>query len=147
MGTKIRAGFCMAACFLFLSCSATRPTNLGIKDGKLSPCPDSSNCVSTYSKDTRHAIKPITYSSTRDHARGRLLQILSSLKNARVVVNEDDYIHVEFTSRVFRFIDDVEFYFDDEKKTIHFRSASRVGSSDLGVNRRRMEHIRMKFYE
>jgi uncharacterized protein (DUF1499 family) len=145
--TKMISGFFMAACFLFLSCSATRPSNLGIKDGRLSPCPNSSNCVSTYSKDKRHAIKPITYSFTRDQARERLLQILSSLKNARVVVNENDYIHVEFTSRVFRFVDDVEFYFDDEEKMIHFRSASRVGSSDLGVNRRRMEYIRTKFYE
>ena len=55
---------------------------------------------------------------------------------------DETYLHVEFTSRIFRFVDDVEFVFEDETKTIHFRSASRTGYSDFGVNRNRMEEIR-----
>ncbi len=51
-------------------------------------------------------------------------------------------MHYEFTSFLLRFVDDVEFLFDDETKTIHFRSASRTGYGDLGANRRRMEEIR-----
>jgi uncharacterized protein (DUF1499 family) len=145
MGIKMRAGFFIAACFLFLCCSGTRPSTLGIKEGKLSPCPDSPNCVSTYSKDKRHAIEPIKYSFTKDEAHERLPQIISSFKNARVVVNEENYIHVEFTSRLFRFVDDVEFTFVDDEKMIHFRSASRVGSYDFSVNRKRMEKIRKEF--
>jgi uncharacterized protein (DUF1499 family) len=59
------------------------------------------------------------------------------------LVEEDEaYLHYEFTSLVLRFVDDVEFLFDDESKTIHFRSASRTGYGDLGVNRKRMEQVR-----
>jgi uncharacterized protein (DUF1499 family) len=62
-----------------------------------------------------------------------------------MVTVEDRYIHAEFTSALFRFVDDVEFQIDAESGLIHFRSASRVGRSDLGVNRKRMESIRMAF--
>ena len=58
---------------------------------------------------------------------------------------DDRYIHVKFTSRVFRFVDDVEFCFDAEPKKIHVRSASRMGYFDFGVNRRRVEGIRDRF--
>jgi uncharacterized protein (DUF1499 family) len=67
------------------------------------------------------------------------------MNRVRVVMLEDDYIHAEFVSSVFRFVDDVEFYFDDEQKLIQVKSASRVGYSDLGVNRRRIEKIRKQF--
>jgi len=56
-----------------------------------------------------------------------------------------DAVRVEFRTRIFRFVDDAQFVFDDKAKTIHFRSASRIGSSDMGVNRRRMEEIRKAF--
>ena len=62
-----------------------------------------------------------------------------------VVTVQENYIHAEFTSRLFRFVDDVEFCFDDDHKTIHLRSASRTGYSDLGVNRKRIERIRQRF--
>ena len=58
---------------------------------------------------------------------------------------EERYIHTEFTSAFFRFVDDVEFLLDDGTRTIHVRSASRVGYSDFGVNRRRVEELRSRF--
>jgi uncharacterized protein (DUF1499 family) len=78
-------------------------------------------------------------------AQYRLLNILSELKRARVVTVEDNFIGAEFTSFVFRFVDDIEFYCDDRHKVIHVKSASRVGYSDLGINRRRVEKIRKLF--
>ena len=71
--------------------------------------------------------------------------LLEAEPQARIVTREPDYIYVEFTSRLFRFVDDVEFLFDDTAGVIHFRSASRAGRSDLGANRRRMESIRAAF--
>jgi uncharacterized protein (DUF1499 family) len=41
------------------------------------------------------------------------------------------------------FVDDLEFYFPREESVIHLRSAARLGESDLGVNRRRLEQIRL----
>ena len=76
---------------------------------------------------------------------GLLIEAVSGMKRARIVAAEERYIHAEFTSALFRFVDDVEFLLDSETKTIHVRSASRVGYSDLGVNRRRVEEIRSRF--
>lgn len=112
---------------------------------KLTPCPDTPNCVSSLAEDTKHFIEPISYEGEKAVAQNELLGILNSLKRVRVVRVEDDYIHAEFVSFIFRFVDDVEFYFDNAKKLIQVRSASRTGYSDLGVNRRRIEEIRKQF--
>jgi uncharacterized protein (DUF1499 family) len=120
---------------------------LGVKEGKLAACPKSPNCVSTQSSDEEHRIDAISYTSSLDEARDRVEKIVRGMPRSRVVVLERDYMHVECTSRIFRFVDDVEFWFDDSNKVIHFRSASRVGYSDLGVNRKRMEEIRARFIE
>jgi uncharacterized protein (DUF1499 family) len=127
------------------ACSGSRPANLGVADGTLAPCPDSPNCVSSESKDAKHFIDPIPYEGTLEGARGTLISVIESMQRSRIVTHDPTYIHVEFTSAVFRFVDDVEFSFDDAAKIIHVRSASRVGYSDFGVNRKRMETIRRTF--
>jgi uncharacterized protein (DUF1499 family) len=132
-------------CLFMSCCSGTRPATLGIKDGRLCPCPGSPNCVSTRDSDEKHRIDPIRYTRTREQAKQRLVQVISSMKRSKIVTDEADYIHAEFHSLIFRFVDDVEFSFDDANKLIHFRSASRLGYSDLGVNRKRMEGIRKAF--
>ncbi|KKL90105.1 hypothetical protein LCGC14_1908040 [marine sediment metagenome] len=119
---------------------------IGIIDGKLAPCPKSPNCVSTQVSDKKHIIKPLKYNSTLKEAKLNILDIIESLKRTRIINETEIYIHAEFRTRTFKFVDDVEFYFDDTEKIIHFRSASRVGWSDMGVNRKRMENIR-KLYE
>lgn len=109
----------------------------------LRPCPASPNCVSTSSAtDERHAIAPFRYRTSLAKAREALKDVVGSLPRTRLVEEDDRYLHYEFTSLLLRFVDDVEFLFDDENKTVHFRSASRVGYGDFGVNRRRMEQIR-----
>lgn len=126
-------------------CSGTRPPTLGVHDGKLAPCPKSPNCVSTFAIDETHAIKPLSYTGTMDQAKQKLSAVINSLPRTRITVDKGDYLYAEFTSFLWRFIDDVEFVFDDGAKTIQFRSASRLGYGDMGVNRKRMETIRKKF--
>jgi uncharacterized protein (DUF1499 family) len=109
---------------------------------QLAPCPSSPNCVSTQAQDQEHSIAPIRYQKSRSEAKEELKEIVRSLPRTRLVEGNETYLHYEFTSLLLRFVDDVEFLFDDEAKTIHFRSASRIGHSDFGVNRRRMEEIR-----
>jgi uncharacterized protein (DUF1499 family) len=75
----------------------------------------------------------------------RLKGAIATIPRMTIVTEAGDYLHAEATSRLFRFVDDVEFYVDRAAKVIHFRSASRVGRSDLGVNRARMEQIRAAF--
>jgi uncharacterized protein (DUF1499 family) len=109
---------------------------------QLAPCPSSPNCVSTKAQDEGHAIAPFRYQKNRAQTREALKTIIRSLPRTKLVEEDETYLHYEFTSLLLRFVDDVEFLFDDEAKTIHFRSASRTGRSDFGVNRRRMEDIR-----
>lgn len=131
--------------FTVLSMTARRPTNLGVVDGRLAPCPDSPNCVSTQATDSQHQIAPLRFEGTPEEAKQRLTAALATIPRLRIITETDDYLHAEVTSRLFRFVDDVEFFVDRPGKVIHFRSASRVGRSDLGVNRDRMEQIRTAF--
>lgn len=108
----------------------------------LAPCPSSPNCVSTQAEDEGHAIAPFRYTKPRAEAKEALKTALGILPRAKLVEEDEAYLHYEFTSLIFRFVDDVEFLFDDQRRVVRFRSASRVGYSDFGVNRRRMELIR-----
>ena len=133
---------------MFLTvCSGTAP-DLGVNNGELVPCPKTPNCVNSQAADEKHYIQPIHFIGTQQQAQDRLLQILESEQRTKILEIQDNYIRVEFTSALFRFVDDVEFYFLEQKgdeTIIHVRSASRVGYSDLGVNRKRIAQIRSKF--
>lgn len=117
----------------------------GLRDGRLRPCPDKPNCVCTQDSSERHRIEPLRYAGTQVQARERLLKVIGQMERATLVKSEAEYLHVEFRSAFFRFVDDVEFLFDDAAKLIHFRSASRSGNYDFKVNRNRMEDIRKRF--
>ena len=135
-------------CLTFLTgCAGTMP-KLGINNGLLTPCPNKPNCVSSQASDKQHSIEPIQFTGTPQDTQDRLLQILRGLKRTEIILVQEDYIRAEFTSAIFRFVDDVEFYFPATNTAtiiVHFRSASRIGHSDLGANRKRIELIRDKF--
>jgi uncharacterized protein (DUF1499 family) len=136
---------CLSLYFCFLlsaSCAAGETT---AKPDKVLPCPDSPNCVSSRSTDTAHFIEPLHYAGSLADARQRLINILQDTKRVSLVKIEAQYIHAEFRSMIFQFVDDVEFYFPSEKSIIHVRSASRMGYYDFGVNRRRVERLRSAF--
>jgi len=109
----------------------------------LAPCPSSPNCVSTQATDESHAITPFQYKKPRAEAKEALKSVLAALPRIKLVDEDESYLHYEFTSLLLRFVDDVEFLFDEATKNVHFRSASRTGYSDLGVNRKRMEQVRV----
>lgn len=119
-------------------------SDVGLVNGRLRPCPSSPNCVSTQAEDEGHRIAPFRYQRDLATAIERLKEVVGGMSGARLVEERGGYLRFEFTSWLFRFVDDVEFLFDDASQTIHFRSASRVGYGDFGVNRKRMEEIRRK---
>ncbi len=137
--------FALSFTILIVGCAGSRPARMGITDGKFIPCPDSPNCVSSQSTDQSHAIEPLSYKGAPTEARARLLAVIKGMKRSNIVTEQALYIHAEFTSAVFRFVDDAEFYIDDAQKVIHIRSAARLGYYDFGVNRKRMETIRQLF--
>lgn len=122
-----------------------RPNNLGVKDGKLADCPNTPNCVSSQSENPQSKIAPLTYNSSREEAKAKLKQIIEGMVRSTLITESEDYIYAEFKSKLMGFVDDVEFYLNDANKVIHVRSASRLGKSDLGVNRKRVETIRELF--
>ena len=121
------------------------PSTLGVRDGKLSACPNSPNCVSTMAQDERHRIEPMPFACSRAAARERLLDIVRSMEGTRIISAEPTYIYVEFRIKGMGYVDDVEFILDEESGVVHFRSASRLPYWDWGVNRARMESIRGAF--
>jgi len=133
--------------FLLVGCQGMRPANLGARDGRLLPCPSSPNCVSSQATDEEHRVAPLAYAGSPDIAMNRLTAIIRSLPRTGVITDTGAYLHVEFTSALFRFVDDVEFLADDRARVIHIRSASRLGTSDLGVNGQRVEAIRKQWQE
>ena len=123
------------------------PFKIGLTpQGTLQPCAESSNCVcSQGTSDPNHAIEPLHLESDPARAKADLTNVLAQLPRTRIVEQQENYWHVEFRSRIFGFVDDVEFLFDPANALIHVRSASRVGTYDWGVNRRRVETIRRMF--
>ncbi len=126
---------------VLLLCAATKT----MADERLKPCPESPNCVSSLATGDEHRIAPMSYGGDRATARLRLLAVLSQFENAEIVEDTELYLRVTVTSAVLRFIDDVTFFFDDEKALIQMRSASRSGYYDFGANRRRLEGIRQLY--
>ena len=133
--------------FIMGSVSGAGLEGLDAMDNKLAPCPDSPNCVSTQSESKRHSMAPLPYLQRREASRTRILNILKGMKRMEIVKVTDFYIHVEFRTALWGFVDDVEFLFDDASRVVHFRSASRTGYYDFGLNRRRMKEISERYLE
>ncbi len=123
--------------------AGTPPQNLGLHNGQLTECPPTPNCVLSQATDAKHAIAPIPYHGDRETARQTLLKVLNAMPGNQVITQTEDYIRFEATVRLIGFVDDGEFYLPADEPVIHLRSAARLGESDLGVNRRRLEQIRL----
>ena len=119
--------------------SGKRPNNLGVKDGKLAPCPGTPNCVNSQSDSPQSKIKPLPAVAI-----AALKKVIEGMEGAKIIEQTDNYLYAEFKTKLMGFVDDVEFYLDKNENVVHVRSASRLGKSDLGVNRQRIELIREK---
>lgn len=122
--------------------SRSNPPELGLVDGGLVRCGSAPNCVSSVGSDADHRVAALPYVGDRARTQEKLAAILLTMPRMQQVQREDRYWRYAQVSALFRFIDDVEFLFDDQAQLIHVRSASRVGYSDLGVNRKRVEALR-----
>jgi uncharacterized protein (DUF1499 family) len=109
-----------------------------MSDPQLKPCPESPNCVSTQTQQKSKQMDPIPFALDPKEVLKIIKGVVEGLPNTRLEKESDHYLHYTFKSKIFRFIDDVEFLIEAEQKLIHFRSASRTGYSDMGVNKKRM---------
>lgn len=121
----------------------TPPSSL--VQGNLAPCPSTPNCVCSQDADPSHHIEPLHFEGPGEAALAQLLTLVQAEPRTTIVGRQPGYLRIEYRSRLFRFTDDVEFLLNAEAGAIEVRSASRVGHSDLGVNRRRVESLRTAF--
>lgn len=119
--------------------SGKKPSNLGVNNGKLAVCPGSPNCVNSQSDDSKSKIEPLSMNTIAE-----IKKVVESMERTTVIEETDTYLYAEFQSKLMGFVDDVEFYVDSAANVVQVRSASRLGQSDAGVNRKRVEEIRSK---
>ena len=126
--------------------SGKRPENLGIHQGRLASCGRRLNCVSSQANpgDARRYVAPIGFLGSAPDAMQAARRAVESMPGATVARQEANYLHAEFRSRWFGFVDDVEFTYDERARQLHLRSASRLGRRDFDVNRRRVEALRSR---
>ena len=128
--------------FIVGGCSGKRPDGIGIDSSGLKGCPQSPNCVSSEAKDEQHAIESFRLKGDPNVSWPLIQDEIASMPRWTIVTATDTYIHVEYKSRIFRFVDDLELFFNSGNGIISIRSASRIGYSDFGANRRRVELLR-----
>ncbi len=136
--------FMISGVLLTVWSCASNPPKAGLVDGKLRPCPNSPNCVSSESDSPSSRVGPLTFQGPSEKALQDLKEAVQEM-GGEIQEEHNGYLWATFTSRIFRFVDDVEFRMDAADRLIHVRSGSRVGYSDLGVNRRRVEKLRALF--
>lgn len=133
--TLIR-GFATVGLLTLIGCAGDRPTTLGAQNNTLAGCPDSPNCVCSFETRESHGIAALQ--GNLDDVRSAL----SQMPRVQIIREEGNYLYAEFTSSLMGYVDDVEFLAAPEQNIVHVRSASRLGYSDMGVNRARVETIR-----
>lgn len=141
MKPSVRHSLVLGIPLLVICCTSAPRPPVADTARPLKPCPSSPNCVSTEAEDPSKGMAPLPYRVDRATSRTLLLSIIQAMPRATVVTSGEHYLHVEFRSALFGFVDDAEFVFDDRAEVIRFRSAARRGYWDLGVNRRRMTAI------
>ena len=129
----------------------TPPTDLGVHGGKLKPPSKTPNSVSSqaslypdHPQRTYADIAPLPLRGDANATLDRIAGIIESMEGGKIIRREPGYIYAQFTTRLMKYVDDAEFWYDPSTEVIQVRSASRLGSSDLGVNRKRIETIRQK---
>lgn len=130
---------------LLSACSGSPPDNLGLHNGRLAACPASPNCVNSQASDAQHAIKPLPLQGSPEQTQARLKALISNEPRALLVDEAPGYLRAEFSSKLMRFVDDVEFMIG--ATAVDVRSASRLGYADFDVNRERIEQLRQRLNE
>ncbi|HHO55357.1 MAG TPA: DUF1499 domain-containing protein [Trueperaceae bacterium] len=131
---------------IFVSVAVLAFLNNVFAQQTVQPCPKSPNCVSSVDAiDDKHYLPAFTFEASVDITKATLKEIIAATPRSKLIEESENYLRFEFRSRVFRFVDSVEFYFDDENKLVQFSSRANLGYGDFGVNKRRMLELIQRF--
>ncbi len=128
---------------------STAPNDLGVRDGRLKPPSNTDNSVTSqaalYPDHPQRAysdVAPLPLRGDGPATLAKISAVVAAMDGAQVVKSDPDYLYAQYTTRLMKFVDDVEFWYDPTARVIQVRSASRVGKGDMGVNRKRVEAVR-----
>jgi uncharacterized protein (DUF1499 family) len=123
-----------------------RPDNLGVKEGRLAPPKTTPNCVSSQADpaDAEHYIAPIPFKGNAAAAMAAVRKAVEGMRDSSIIRQDGAYLYAEYRTKLMRFVDDTEFFYEEKAGLIHVRSASRLGRRDMGVNRARVEQLRAR---
>lgn len=120
---------------------------LGVENGQFKPLSSNPNGVSSQAKDDSKLVETLPFSGDLEATKTLLLEVCKSYGDVKIIREERTYIHVVFTTGKMKFNDDAEFYLDEEKQLVHYRSESRIGYSDMGLNRERYDALASSYNE
>lgn len=132
--------------FVGLSVASRKQPELGVLNGQLRACPRTPNCVSSEFQIDKAFVEPLVVTTTAENAWKKARHAVIE-SGGEIVTERNGYLHAQFVTLFMRYVDDVELRLDNGKRVIHIRSASRVGKSDMGANRARVEKIRQAFVD
>lgn len=123
------------------------PRTIGVTNGSLARLPRTPNAISSQTSDIQKKVDPLPFNQNLGESKNSLKIILQAFEGMEIISEAKNYIHAVSTSKTMRFHDDIEFFFDERSKVIHFRSASRIGYSDMNANKKRYELLRKEYVE
>jgi uncharacterized protein (DUF1499 family) len=128
---------------------STAPNDLGVRDGRLKPPSNTDNSVTSqaalyldHPQRAHSNVAPLPLRGDGPATIAKIDAVVSAMDGAKIVKRDPDYLYAQYTTRLMKFVDDVEFWYDPTARVIQVRSASRVGKGDMGVNRKRIEAVR-----
>jgi uncharacterized protein (DUF1499 family) len=122
--------------------NASPSIELGVQDGRFAEIPESPNCVSTQTAQTDKLVEPIAFIGTLEESKEAFKNAITAYGGIKIVEETEDYIYAVATTSLMQYKDDIEIYFDQENEVIHYRSASRTGYSDMGLNKNRYDELK-----
>jgi uncharacterized protein (DUF1499 family) len=140
------AGVTLFASLGFLYYQNHQVPDLGVTDGRFRPLRNTPNGVSTQASDDEKRVDTLPFKESQQATMEALVKAVSQVPGSEIKVRDDNYLYVVFTTPTMRFHDDAEFWLDPEQSKVHFRSQSRVGYSDVGLNKKRYLKI-TKLYQ
>lgn len=145
--TLIKTSLAISAVAALSACSGSRPDNLGWINNQFASCPESPNCVSSFAAqdDAEHYIAPWATSEQAQQDWQRLIDVIKAQSELKVIKQEGPYLYAEATTKLMRYVDDMQFYLNAEQQRIDVYSASRLGYSDMGKNRSRLEELKQQW--
>jgi len=137
---------CVLAFVLIYKQNSSAP-KLGVRDGQLMPLSSKPNCVSSQTTLKEKFVAPLHFKDSSEATITALKAAVAAYGPHEIMDETANYLYVIFTTPLMKYRDDVEFYLDETTQKVHFRSSSRAGYSDMGLNKKRYHALAASYQD